>query len=75
MAQGAHEELKMPNYMLLLYSEEVDEAEQAARWAEMEVAECARFKFGAGAIGVLGHERETRAIEHWNLTPDGESGR
>lgn len=35
MAQGAHEELKMPNYMLLLYSEEVDEAEQAARWAEM----------------------------------------
>ena len=46
-----------------------------ARWAEMEVAEGARFKFGAGAIGVLGHERETRAIEHWNLTPDGESGR
>jgi hypothetical protein len=25
----------MPNYMLLLYSEEVDEAGQAARWAEM----------------------------------------
>jgi probable phosphoglycerate mutase len=40
-----------------------------ARWAEMEVAEGARFKLGAGAIGVLGHERETRAIEHWNLSP------
>ncbi len=45
-----------------------------ARWAEMEVAEGARFKFGAGAIGVLGHERETRAIDHWNLTADGASG-
>ena len=45
------------------------------RWAEMEVAEGARFKFGAGAIGVLGHERETRAIEHWNLSPDRPSRR
>jgi broad specificity phosphatase PhoE len=41
-----------------------------ARWAELAVAEGARFKLGAGAIGVLGHERETRAIERWNLTPD-----
>ncbi len=46
-----------------------------ARWAEMEVAEGARFKFGAGAIGVLGHERDTRAIERWNLSPDRASGR
>jgi broad specificity phosphatase PhoE len=41
-----------------------------ARWAELSVAGGARFKFGAGAIGVLGHERETRAIERWNLTPE-----
>jgi probable phosphoglycerate mutase len=46
-----------------------------ARWAEMNVAEGARFKFGAGAIGVLGHERETRAVEHWNLSPDPVGGR
>lgn len=46
-----------------------------ARWAGMEVAEGARLMFGAGAIGVLGHERETRAIEHWNLAPGGASGR
>jgi broad specificity phosphatase PhoE len=46
-----------------------------ARWAEMEIAEGARFKFAAGAIGVLGHERETRAIERWNLTPDAPGGR
>jgi probable phosphoglycerate mutase len=45
-----------------------------ARWAEMEVAEGARFKFGAGAIGVLGHERETRVVERWNLSPDSSSG-
>jgi probable phosphoglycerate mutase len=46
-----------------------------ARWAEMSVAEGARFKLGAGAIGVLGHERETRAVEHWNLSPDPVGGR
>jgi probable phosphoglycerate mutase len=46
-----------------------------ARWAEMDVAEGARFKFGAGAIGVLGRERETRAVEHWNLSPDPLGGR
>jgi probable phosphoglycerate mutase len=46
-----------------------------ARWAEMDVAEGARFKFGAGAIGVLGHERETRAVEHWNVSPDPLGGR
>jgi probable phosphoglycerate mutase len=45
-----------------------------ARWAEMEVAEGARFKLGAGALSVLGHERETRAIERWNLTPDAAHG-
>lgn len=46
-----------------------------ARWAEMEVAEGARFEFGAGSIGVLGHERDTRAIERWNLSPDPLGGR
>jgi probable phosphoglycerate mutase len=40
-----------------------------ARWAEMGVAKGARLKLGAGAIGVLGHERETRVIERWNLSP------
>jgi broad specificity phosphatase PhoE len=46
-----------------------------ARWAELAVAEGARFKLGAGAIGVLGHERETQAVERWNLTPDLAAGR
>jgi probable phosphoglycerate mutase len=45
-----------------------------ARWADMDVAGGARFKFGAGAIGVLGHERETRVVERWNLSPDSSSG-
>jgi probable phosphoglycerate mutase len=45
-----------------------------ARWAEMDVSAGARFKFGAGAIGVLGHERETHAIERWNLTANGAPG-
>jgi probable phosphoglycerate mutase len=46
-----------------------------ARWADMDVAGGARFKFGAGAIGVLGHERETRVVERWNLSPDPLGGR
>lgn len=39
----------------------------AARWLEMEVAAGARFKLAAGGVGVLGHERETAAIERWNV--------
>ena len=37
-----------------------------ARWLEMEVAEGARFKLAAAAIGVLGHERTTRVIDRWS---------
>ena len=37
-----------------------------ARWVEMEAAAGARFALGAGAIGVLGHERETQVLVHWN---------
>ncbi|MGI8430163.1 MAG: histidine phosphatase family protein [Solirubrobacteraceae bacterium] len=38
----------------------------AARWIGMEAAAGARFALGAGAVGVLGHERETEVIERWN---------
>jgi broad specificity phosphatase PhoE len=37
-----------------------------ARWLEFQVAAGARFVLAAGAVGVLGHERETRALERWN---------
>jgi probable phosphoglycerate mutase len=42
-----------------------------ARWLEMDAAAGARFALSAGALGVLGHERETRVVERWNLTPPG----
>jgi broad specificity phosphatase PhoE len=38
----------------------------AARWIELGPGAGARFALGAGAIGVLGHERETAVIERWN---------
>jgi probable phosphoglycerate mutase len=41
----------------------------AARWLSLEAAFGARVALGAGAISVLGHERETRVIERWNLVP------
>jgi hypothetical protein len=37
----------------------------------MKVTAGARFALSAGALGVLGHERETRVVERWNLTPPG----
>ena len=37
-----------------------------ARWLAMEVAAGARFVLGAGAIGVLGFERETEVLRRWN---------
>jgi broad specificity phosphatase PhoE len=43
----------------------------AARWVSLEAASGARLVLGAGAISVLGHERETRVIERWNLVPGG----
>lgn len=41
----------------------------SVRWADMPVGEGARLMLGAGALCVLGHERETRALERWNETP------
>jgi broad specificity phosphatase PhoE len=38
----------------------------AARWIEMPAAAGGRFALGAGAVGVLGHERETSVIGRWN---------
>jgi probable phosphoglycerate mutase len=40
-----------------------------ARWIGGEVVLGARLALDAGAYAVLGHERITRVIEHWNLTP------
>jgi probable phosphoglycerate mutase len=41
----------------------------SARWLEMAVSAGARLVLSAGALCVLGHERETRALERWNETP------
>ncbi len=38
-----------------------------ARWCEMEVAAGAHFKLATAAIGVLGHERATPAIDRWSV--------
>jgi broad specificity phosphatase PhoE len=43
----------------------------AARWVSLEAASGARLALGAGAISVLGHERDTRVIERWNEVPGG----
>ena len=37
-----------------------------ARWLEMDAAAGARFALAAGALGVLGHERETQVLSRWN---------
>jgi len=37
-----------------------------ARWLEMPPSAGARFALAAGALGVLGHERETEVITRWN---------
>jgi probable phosphoglycerate mutase len=39
----------------------------AARWVSLSVDAGARLALSAGAISVLGHERETRVIESWNV--------
>ena len=41
----------------------------SARWVDMPVDAGARLLLSAGALCVLGHERETRALERWNETP------
>jgi broad specificity phosphatase PhoE len=41
----------------------------AARWIEMPVSAGARLALSAGAVSVLGHERETRVVRRWNEVP------
>jgi broad specificity phosphatase PhoE len=41
----------------------------SARWIGMEPAAGARFVLWAGAMCVLGFERETEVLERWNHTP------
>ena len=41
----------------------------ASRWVQMEVAAGARFALRAGAICVLGFERQTEVIQLWNDAP------
>jgi probable phosphoglycerate mutase len=36
-----------------------------ARWLEMDASAGARFALGAGSLGVLGFERETRVLVGW----------
>ena len=40
-----------------------------ARWLQMDPAGGARFALNAGAICVLGYERETEVIQLWNKEP------
>lgn len=42
-----------------------------ARWLRMRAAEGARFALGAGAVGVLGYERQTEVLLHWNTRAQG----
>jgi hypothetical protein len=39
-----------------------------ARWLQLEPAAGAHFALGAGALSVLGHERQTRVVQGWNAT-------
>jgi probable phosphoglycerate mutase len=40
----------------------------AARWTGLDAAKGACFLLATAAIGVLGHERDRRAVERWNTT-------
>jgi broad specificity phosphatase PhoE len=40
-----------------------------ARWLAMEPAAGARFALAAGAVGLLGYERETEVLLSWNASP------
>jgi probable phosphoglycerate mutase len=39
----------------------------AARWVSADVAAGSRLALDAGALSVLGYERDTRVIERWNV--------
>ena len=41
-----------------------------ARWLQMPVSAGARFVLFPGAISTLGFERETEALQGWNLVSD-----
>jgi probable phosphoglycerate mutase len=43
----------------------------AARWLGMAVAAGARFALSAGAMSMLGYERETEVLTLWNWVPEG----
>jgi broad specificity phosphatase PhoE len=40
-----------------------------ARWLQMDAAAGARFALSAGALCVLGYERETEVVQLWNKEP------
>ena len=44
----------------------------AARWIGLPATGGKLFAFGTGAVSVLGFERETRVITHWNREFEGE---
>jgi broad specificity phosphatase PhoE len=43
----------------------------AARWVSLDAADGARLALDAGAVSVLGYERDTRVVDRWNLVPEG----
>jgi probable phosphoglycerate mutase len=40
-----------------------------ARWLELDANSASLFALGPATVSVLGHERETRVIRCWNLSP------